>query len=66
MEVSLTITREEMEEVEKRIRNAATNRDYTGAWFDSQKEFEDWAGDVFWYLLDEAFHALDINIEDEE
>lgn len=44
----------------------ATHDLYGNPWFKSKEEFDQWAGDVFYDLLESVFKTLDIEFEEEE
>lgn len=66
MTINFTMSRKEYHRLEQLVKEKAIENSYGTAWFESIEEFEDWAGDVFWDLLDETLMALGIKVEDDE
>ena len=62
-----TMTTKEYENLIDEVAKDLLNPDSDGgAWFDSEEEFEDWAGDVFYSVIDAVFEKLGIEIVDED
>lgn len=62
----MTLNMKDLETAMKAAETAAVTNDGHGQWFDSGEEYEEWAGDVFQCLFEQACKAIGISFEEEE
>lgn len=62
----MTLSMKDLETAMNAAANAAVAKDWYGQWFSSLEEYEEWAGDIFQFLFEEACESIGINFEEEE
>lgn len=62
----MTLNMQDLETAMNAAANAAITKDWYGQCFDSLKEYEEWAGDVFQFLFEKACEAIGIEFDEVE